>query len=247
MHSNTSSEIDSQMSTANLIGGARDTPGDTKSAEGKAKERTKWKDEQAHAAPVVAQRWGAASRGSASSLGLRNFEDSEWDAMDSTSYSTAAIEAREKAERKAQRKRRKVSRRFTKTMYPAKTSNDGPSSTEQDSSSASGILSRCPNDLVYPVVAIIIMLLISGVIVAVVPRENANTNANEPRSTAVPKKATFLYTECPQCTVDANDTYPAEYYVDKQQPDTVPDRPMTRRPTHRCRGGRYAWKNHAQR
>ncbi|KAH7931790.1 hypothetical protein HPB52_025313 [Rhipicephalus sanguineus] len=216
------------MSTANLVGGVRHIPGNTKSAAGKVKKRTKWEDEQAHGAPVVGRRGAASSgTGSASSVGLRDFEDPVWDAMGSTSNSTAAIEARTKAGRKARRNRLKVSRSFSKTMFPGETSNDDSSSTEQDSKRASGSVSKCPSALVYPVVAIIVTLVISGVIVAAMEREN--TNDDEPQRTAPPKKATFLYTECPMCSVDANDTYPAEYDVDDEQPHADTDRPSTRR------------------
>ncbi|KAH8029497.1 hypothetical protein HPB51_000747 [Rhipicephalus microplus] len=220
------------MSTASLVARVRHTNGNTKSAEEKEKRRIKWKYEwPGHTAPVVATRRSTASSGtrSASSVGLRDFEDSVWDAMGSTSNSTAAIEARAKADQKAQRKRPKVSRCFSKTMYPRETSNDGSSSAEEDSRSAIGGVSRCPKTLRYFVMAIIITLLVSGFIIAVV-RENARDKANEPqpRSTAVPKKATILYTECPNCTIGANDTYSVEY-DDEQQPDTVPDHPVTRR------------------
>ncbi|XP_065292113.1 serine/arginine repetitive matrix protein 2-like [Dermacentor albipictus] len=201
-----------------------------KKTESKGKACAKCKAELVPVAPVAhgdtASTASGTASASSSSEGLRDFEDAAWEMVGSTSNSTAAIEARLKAEQKAPRKRRMVGRSFSKTMYPGATSSDSSSSV--NAKSATGGRSICNSAFVYPAVAIIVTVLVTGAIMAALRREGAN--ADEQLRTGLPKKATSSLTECP-CNGGASSTPadPEEDDVDSEQPDTTRHRPTRRR------------------
>ncbi|XP_065292114.1 mucin-21-like [Dermacentor albipictus] len=192
-----------------------------KKTESKGKACAKCKAELVPVAPIAHRDTASTASGTASasssSDGLRDFEDASWEATGSNS--TAAIEARLKAERKARRS-------FSKTMYPGATSSDSSSSV--NAKGATGGRSICNSAFVYPAVAIIVTVLVTGAIVAALRREGAY--ADEQLRTGLPKKATSSLTECP-CNGGASSTSaePEEDDVDSEQPDTTRHRPTRRR------------------